>query len=475
MSKFNTATVNKTATTNLAGGKGYTESAKLELISILLTSFVQDQFYRSADAGMARTVELVRLDPYFAAKAAIYARNEFGMRSISHVVAAEIGNCAKGQTWVKDFFNKIVRRPDDMTEIISILLNGKNKLPNALRKGFGSAFERFDSYHLAKYRGEGKGVSLVDVVNLVHPRPCEKNADALKALVDDTLRNTETWESKVSAAGQSDGDTDELKAEAWKELLQERKLPYFALLRNLRNIIQQAPDMVDLALETLVDSNLIHKSLVLPFRFQTAANQISQLDGADARKTLAALAKAVDTSLDNVPKLDGKTLIMVDGSGSMNGVIDKAVLFAAVLYKTQDADCLIYSNDSKFYSPNAVDSTLTIAENIKGKCPWGGTNLPSAFAKATKAYDRIIILSDMQSWGTWRGMDDSKTAYGDYVKRVGVRPRLYSWDLAGYGTLQMPEKNVYCLAGFSEKVLDIMKLLEQDREALIHTIEAIQL
>jgi hypothetical protein len=38
-----------------------------------------------------------------------------------------------------------------------------------------------------------------------------------------------------------------------------------------------------------------------------------------------------------------------------------------------------------------------------------------------------------------------------------------------------PEKNVYCLAGFSEKVFDIIKLLETDKDALINEIEKIEL
>ena len=38
-----------------------------------------------------------------------------------------------------------------------------------------------------------------------------------------------------------------------------------------------------------------------------------------------------------------------------------------------------------------------------------------------------------------------------------------------------PERNVYALAGFSEKVFDVMALLERDREALVHEIEAVKL
>ena len=42
-------------------------------------------------------------------------------------------------------------------------------------------------------------------------------------------------------------------------------------------------------------------------------------------------------------------------------------------------------------------------------------------------------------------------------------------------TPTVPQWNVYALAGFSEKVFDVMAKLEQDREALVREIEAIEL
>ena len=40
---------------------------------------------------------------------------------------------------------------------------------------------------------------------------------------------------------------------------------------------------------------------------------------------------------------------------------------------------------------------------------------------------------------------------------------------------QFPENNVYCLAGFSDKIFDIMKLLESDKKALVKKIEEVEL
>lgn len=37
---------------------------------------------------------------------------------------------------------------------------------------------------------------------------------------------------------------------------------------------------------------------------------------------------------------------------------------------------------------------------------------------------------------------------------------------SGYGTLQFPERQVYCLAGFSDKTLDTLKQLDADPFAL---------
>src|SRR3954451_1025589 len=100
-------------TTNLAAGCAFTQSPKDELVSILLTATLGDQFYRSGDATAVRVKELVGStdDKAFVAKAAIYARTKAGMRSISHLVAAALARGVKGATWSKRFYALVVHRP----------------------------------------------------------------------------------------------------------------------------------------------------------------------------------------------------------------------------------------------------------------------------------------------------------------------------------------------------------------------------
>ncbi len=498
--RFNRKTVETKRTVNLAGGEAFTEDPKLEFVSILLTSFVQDQFYRTQNEGLKKVKELMVAikEKLFLAKAAVYARTKFGMRSISHVVAAELVPLARGQEWLKRFLDKIVYRPDDMQEILAYYLTEYGKpVPNSIKKGFAEALKRYDEYALAKYRGERKDISMVDIINLIHPKPNAQNRKALQLLIEGELKSTKTWESKLTKAGQEASFTTEteeereeklaeLKKEAWGDLVKKRKIGYFALLRNLRNIIADAPEIVDDAAEMLTDKNLIKKSLVLPFRFVTARDEIQKLSGTGTRKIIKALSDAVDISLDNVPELSGRTLVVLDESGSMGEIdnpkspISIGSLFAAVLYKKCDADFMGFSDRSHYETFNDRDSVLTIQKNMISARNNGGTNFNLIFQTAKEKYDRIVILSDMQGWmaaadGYYNiGGQPGKT-FAAYKKRFGANPFVYSFDLQGYGTLQFPERNVYCLAGFSDKVFGVMKLLEQDRNALVREIEKIEI
>ena len=287
MALFNLKQKWKRKTVNRAGGEAYRMDPQQELVSILLTSFAQDQFYRSAKKTYKElAVLLTKVSPAFAAKAAIFARREYGMRSITHVLAAELAPHASGKIWAKDFYTQIVKRPDDMLEIAAYYQAKEAKiLPNAMKKGFAKAFDRFDGYQLAKYRGERSVIKLIDIVNLVHPVPTDKNSEALKALVEGTLRSRNTWESKLTTAGHRSDSAEqkaELKSQAWSELIRENKLGYFALLRNLRNIVLDAlplePDLLPLLIKQLTDARKIKRSLVMPFRYLAAEDALRSLE-----------------------------------------------------------------------------------------------------------------------------------------------------------------------------------------------------
>lgn len=478
--KFNTSlrTRAPAPTRNLAGGEAYALDAKTELATLLLTCFLKDQFYRSADASAQRIRELVAAlpDKRFAAQAALHARLEAGMRSVSHLVAAEIAHQVKGGEWTARFFDRVIHRVDDVLEVLScyLTLHGR-PIPNALKKGLGRALARSDAYQLAKYRHERASLKLVDAVNLLHP----PHTEALRSLVRGTLSAADTWETRLTQAGQSGDDQHRSKkrAAAWRELVGSRRIGYFALLRNLRNILAEAPDLHHEVIALLTDEALIRRSLVLPFRFRTALKAVAEADQLPGRQDLmAALSVAVDLSLANAPRFPGRTLVAVDSSGSMQGQpIEIASLFAAVLYKAargRDVDLMLFSDSADYAAFDAADATLTLADRIQGRARFAGTNFHAILERASRPYDRIIILSDMQGW---MGRHAPVKPFEAYCARHACRPKIFSFDLAGHGTVQFPQRDVFCLAGFSDQSLGTLRLLDEDKQALIHRIEQIDL
>ncbi len=487
MALFNKTKKQTELTFNRAGGEAYITSPEWQLASLLLNSFVQDQYYRSGDQAQKELIALLpQVSPEFAAKAALYARTVFGMRSISHILAVELAKYAGGKVWAKAFYEKIAYRPDDMMEVIAYYFSkGGKTLPNALKKGFAKAFDRFDAYQLAKYRAEGRDLKLIDVVNLVHPIPTERNADAIKALVEGTLKNSQTWEAKLSMAGQeavNEEEKEERKAEAWAELLRSKKLGYFALLRNLRNIAEQAPEWIDEAAAQLCQPHSIAKSLVLPFRYLAAFDAIKGLETSAFRRLSEALNRAMELALRNVPRFEGSSLIVLDDSGSMTSgtvkgqnrsPIQIGALFAAALYKSNpQADLMAFSDTARYLRCNAGDTLQSLSNSLMAQARAAGTDFHSIFRTANRAYDRIIILSDMQGW---IGNHAPTRVFADYCGRFGANPYIYSFDLQGYGSLQFPQNKVFALAGFSEKVFDLMATLETRPQTLLAAIEAIEL
>lgn len=461
MSKFSKVEQKVQPTTiNKAGGQAYQESNKLELASILLTSFLKDTYYVKGNEAQSRLVSLVHSikDKKFVAKAAIMAR-EWGMRSVTHVVIAELCHDVKNEQWLRVAISKTIQRPDDASEILAYWMGTYGKpIPNALKRGISDALEKFNDYQIAKYRGENHSLKMVDVVNLVHPKSV-----TLGKLIKGELETPYTWEVEITKAG-SDAKA---KKEAWTELVLSGKLGYFALLRNLRNLEASVDKTIMKEVYAqLTNKEAIKKSKVLPFRYDTAYREVSFV------QTRHAVSNAMDIAVDNMPELGGKTLIALDCSGSMYGKpLQIGSIFAAVMAKASYADIMQFGTSVSWPKYNPADSVISIAESLRAD--HGGTDFHLIFDKAKEKYDRIVILSDMQAWVGW---SSPKANLEAYKKRTGANPYIWSFDLAGHGTLQFPEKQVATLAGFSEKVFDLIPIVETgEKDALVKRIEQVEL
>ena len=366
MSKYNVKKESvKPTEVNYMGEMAFKLADKELLVSTVMTTFLQNSYYERESEIVNRITDLVdKVDPLFAAKLAIYVRNEGNLRSVSHLVSALLAKYVSGTDWGKRFYNRIVVRPDDMSEIVSAYanlngmgLNDLKKIPNSIKKGFKEALERLDAYQIDKYKMQNREVSLIDLVRLFHPKGNQKNAEAYKRLVNGEsladLYESKVLEKEMTKAGQTTKDAtqeekDEAKREAITAVLDNVKgMPVMNLLRNLRNILLYAPDKVNDACEQLTIEKKILNSRLLPFRFATAYAEIEKVmyDDTKTKTTssivfeseeskqritesrfnklkqnlLDAIEGAIEIACQNIPVLDGNCAILVDDSGSMRG------------------------------------------------------------------------------------------------------------------------------------------------------------
>lgn len=365
MGKYNTKAEGvKPTVVNAMGEQAYQLSAKEELVSTCMTTFLSgDHYYETEKEVVNRIIDkLDQVDPLFAAKLALYVRNEGNLRSVTHLIAATIAKSVSGKEWAKRFYNKIVVRPDDMSEILSAyaVQNGMDlkhirKIPNSIKKGFKTALERLDAYQIDKYKMNSRQVKMLDLVNLFHPKGTQKNSQAYHNLVNGEslagLYASKVLEKEMTKAGQKTvGKAVEEKQEAKKEAIETvlsnvKGMPVMNLLRNLRNIIMYAPDSVKEACLQLRNEDKILKSRLLPFRFATAYEEIEKMTYSDKKEdtsiafesdykntkgssiqfhylkeqVLDAIEVALQISCKNIPELEGNTAILIDHSGSVRG------------------------------------------------------------------------------------------------------------------------------------------------------------
>lgn len=511
-------------TTNQQGLPAYSQDKWLKLLTMLNTLKLQPQYYRNEKKALQELQALIKEcaaeDLYFTCQCIVYSRclGE-GMRTISHAASVFIAPYISGQEYSKRFYgpwdkkNKrggVVFRPDDMAEIIAgfVALNGEyktttvttsqgstttvditgTKLTNAMKKGFKSAIESYDSYQLLKYKS-----TLIDVINLVHPKPSDSQATVkvngedvytIDAIMRGMNVSADTWEVNQGEAGQivakavKEGKIDaeeakevltQAKADNWAELLDNNKLPILACLRNLRNILINNPtqDTVNKVCDLVSNPKLIKEGKIFPYQLDLANEiMLTEFSNSNARQISQALAKGYELAIPNLKDLlPGNNVVFLDQSGSMGTAImlsgkdrkygktqciDKAALIAATIAKATNSDIIAFGSSAKYIQYNPNVDVFTLAKQL-ASAHMGGTNLSTAWNLAQQSgnkYDRVFILSDNE---VNRG--NTYTAYSSYLRNTG-NPYVYSVDLAAYGTNCIAGDKVRYYYGYGFSMFD---------------------
>jgi hypothetical protein len=355
--------------------------------SVLSCLLWEDTFYEDGVDIATRIADLVtKVQPNKVAQLAVEARQEMYLRHVPLLLLRELVRTPTGRLFVRNALTQVIQRPDELAEFLAIYWKeGKEPLAASVKKALAEAFTKFDAYQLAKYDRDGP-VKLRDVLFLTHAKPKDAEQEKTwKKLVEGTLESPDTWEVGLSAGRD--------KKKVFERLLTENKLGGLALLRNLRNMLQAGVDL------QLLKNSVRENSFkwVLPFRFISAARYAPLLEDV--------LEEAMLRSLQEHPKLPGRTAIVVDHSGSMRAALsgkseltrfDAACGLTILLREICEEVSIISFNSHATDVPPRRGFAL--AEALEKAQRWGWTNVQAGKRRADElGYYRVIVITDEQT------------------------------------------------------------------------------
>ena len=485
---------------NYEGAKAYAMTPEMELYTAVVTCALSDTYYESGNERLQRISELIKqVDPVFVAKLAVYARTQMNLRSIPLFLIVELAGIHNGDSLVKRTIEKTVLRADEIMELLMCyqLSNAEykatkklNRLSRQVQEGLKSAFNRFDEYQFAKYNRSNLEVKLKDALFLVHPKANSPEQQAIfDKIVAGTLQTPYTWETQLSELGQKHFSTKEEKEAAlgslWEELIDSGKLGYMALLRNLRNILQAKVSRthIEKVASIISDPEKVAKSKQMPFRFLSAYKELMGVKSSYASLMLSALENAAKASVVNLNGfgIDTDVLVAADVSGSMfhnvsakSSVMlyDIGILLSMLLKsKCKSVVSGMFGNTWKVLNlpaDNILANTIEMKrrEGEVGYSTNGHTVIEYLLENDIKM-DKVMIFTDLQMWDSGFHRLHIEKSWDEYRKKY-PEAKLYLFDLNGYGQtpIRQTEKNVHLIAGWSEKIFDVLDAIEKGEDAL---------
>jgi 60 kDa SS-A/Ro ribonucleoprotein len=403
--------------------------------SVLSCLLWEDEFYEDGQAIVDRIAALAADIPAAELAAlAIEAREQFKLRHAPLMLLKVLVRTGSGASLVADTIERVIQRADEMAEFLSLYWkDGKKPLTKQMKLGLARAFGKFDAYQLAKYDRDGP-VKLRDVLFLVHAKPKDEAQAALwKQVAERALPAPDTWE--VALSGGAD------KGEAFTRLLAERKLAYLALLRNLRNMDQAGVD------EALVKDAILARrgaERVLPFRYVAAARAAPRYE--------PWLDQALSEAVLEGPVLKGRTIVLVDVSGSMGSPLSARsdltrMDAAATLASIVPGEVRVFTFSDAVVEVPPRRGMAGVDAVVRSQ-PHGGTWLGKAVAHVNRLpHERLIVVTDEQSHDP---VGDPVAAKAYMINVASARNGV------GYGRWTH-------IDGFSEAVLRFI----QEQEALL--------
>jgi 60 kDa SS-A/Ro ribonucleoprotein len=324
-----------------------------------------------------------------------------------------------------------------------------------------------------------KEIKLRDAMFLTHPSPVDTDeAHLFEKIANNTLKTPDTWEVSLSKADNVS------KKEKWERLIDEGKLGYMAALRNLRNIVEANVYNLNKVLEQIQEPENVIKSKQFPFRFLSAWKAVEELPTFMGEGILDSLENAIRTSVCNIKGFHERDniYIAIDTSGSMTETLSEksevtymdVAMVMGMLLKTKCDKVIsgIFGDDYMTINLPSRDILMNVdkLKSLDGKVGYSTNGyLAIEYLINTKLMaDKVMMFTDCQLWDSHEWGYESLSDYWHEYKKINPKAELYLFDMAGYGDtpISIQEPGVYLIAGWSEKIFDILEAIKNGGNAL---------
>ncbi len=243
---------------------------------------------------------------------------------------------------------------------------------------------------------------------------------------------------------------------AWEAVIPS--MGTMALVRNLRNFDEAgvSDEVAAQVAARIGDPVEVARSRQFPFRYLAAHLHAPSL------RWSYPLEQALGHSLANVPALPGRTLVLVDRSGSMfySRLSDRseltradaaAVFGTALALRAADADLVEFGTGSSTVGFRRGESVLKVLRRFGDL---GGTDTTGAVRRHYGGHDRVLIVTDEQY---------THSHHGDPTEQVPSHVPVYTWNLAGYRAGHGPSGRGirHTFGGLTDGAFRMVSLLER--------------